>query len=107
MNSEVHVNRVLVNPLREELAVESGETLLAAAQRLGYKWPSVCGGQGNCTTCYVKIEQGEENVQPSAAQERERLDFAGRKDPSFRLACQMLINGPVTVIKRGIKRQCD
>ena len=53
-----------------------------------------CGGYGQCGTCIVEIEEGMENLSP-------RTDFEGkvlRKKPdSYRLACQTLVNGPVSV----------
>jgi hypothetical protein len=35
--------------------------------------------------------------------EAERLQFAGRRDPAFRLACQMRVRGPMRVFQRGVK----
>jgi ferredoxin, 2Fe-2S len=95
--------RVRVMPLDIEIDVLTNETLMAAARRMALRWPSVCNGQGNCTACYVKIEDGIDNASPVHQQERERLDFAGRRDPSFRLACQLKVSGPMRVSKKGIK----
>jgi ferredoxin len=94
---------VRVMPLDIEIKVLEGETLMAAARRMALRWPSVCNGQGNCTACYVKIEEGIENAGAAHQQERERLDFAGRRDPSFRLACQLKVSGPMRVSKKGVK----
>jgi ferredoxin len=53
-----------------------------------------CGGYGQCGTCIVEIVEGMENLS-------ERTDFEQRmlkkKPDSYRLACQTLVNGPVTV----------
>lgn len=98
--SSAHVRLM---PLDIDITVLEGETLMAAARRLTLRWPSVCNGQGNCTACYVKIEEGMENADAAHQQERERLHFAGRRDPSFRLACQLKVSGPMRVSKNGVK----
>ena len=73
--------------------IQEGETLMAVARRIDLRWPSVCNGQGNCAACYVKIEEAIDNAGAAHPQERERLHFAGRRDPSFRLACQLKCRG--------------
>lgn len=95
--------RVRLMPLDIDIEVLEGETLLAAARRIALRWPSICNGQGNCTACYVKIEEGGGNASAMHQQERERLHFAGRRDPSFRLACQLKVSGPMRVSKNGVK----
>ena len=53
-----------------------------------------CGGYGKCGTCVVEIVEGMENLSPRTDFEQKVL----RKKPeSFRLACQTLVNGPVSV----------
>jgi ferredoxin len=53
-----------------------------------------CGGYGQCATCIVEISEGMENLSPKTDFENRRL----RKKPaSYRLACQTLVNGPVSV----------
>ena len=95
--------RVRLMPLDIDIEVLEGETLLGAARRMALRWPSVCNGQGNCTTCYVKIEEGGGNAGAMHQQERERLHFAGRRDASFRLACQLKVSGPMRISKIGVK----
>ena len=53
-----------------------------------------CGGYGQCGTCVVKIVEGMENLSPRTAFEQRKLK---RKPDSYRLACQTLVNGPVSV----------
>lgn len=53
-----------------------------------------CGGYGQCGTCIVEIIEGMENLSPRTDVENRKLR---RKPPSYRLACQTLVNGPVTV----------
>ena len=53
-----------------------------------------CGGYGQCGTCVVEIVEGMENLSPKTAVEERKL----RKRPeNCRLACQTIVNGPVTV----------
>ena len=53
-----------------------------------------CGGYGQCGTCVVEITEGMENLSPKTDFEQKVL----RKKPeSYRLACQTLVNGAVSV----------
>jgi ferredoxin len=55
---------------------------------------SNCGGYGQCGTCIVEIVEGLENLSPRTDFENSKL----RKKPAnYRLACQTLVNGPVSV----------
>lgn len=94
---------VRVLPLDVTVEVRPGETLFAAARRTGLRWPSICGGDGACTVCFIRIEDGLERAGPEQPGERERLDFAGRREPAFRLACQTRPQGPLVVFKKGVK----
>ena len=53
-----------------------------------------CGGYGQCGTCIVEIVEGTENLSPQTPFEQKRLK---RKPDNYRLACQTLVNGPVSV----------
>lgn len=55
-----------------------------------------CGGNGRCTTCRVRIIEGHENVLPRTEKE-ETIAQARQWDGKTRLACQMRINGDVTI----------
>jgi 2Fe-2S ferredoxin len=94
---------VRVLPLGSTFTVAPNESVLAAARRSGLRWPSVCNGQGSCTVCYMQIEEGMAHAGLEGPSERERLYFAGRRDPSFRLACQTQPKGSLIVFKRGVK----
>lgn len=61
-----------------------------------------CGGYGQCGTCVVDIVEGEENLSPRTQVEDRKL----RKRPeSCRLACQVVVNGPVTVQTKPKKKK--
>ncbi|NJK76243.1 MAG: (2Fe-2S)-binding protein [Oscillatoriales cyanobacterium RU_3_3] len=53
-----------------------------------------CGGYGQCGTCIVEIVEGSENLSPRTDFENRKLK---KKPESYRLACQALVNGPVSV----------
>jgi ferredoxin len=56
-----------------------------------------CGGYGQCGTCVVEVVAGAENLSPRTAVEERKL----KKWPAnCRLACQTLVNGPVTVVTK-------
>jgi ferredoxin, 2Fe-2S len=100
---------VHVEPIGVDLALEPGETIIEAAWRLGYYWPTVCYGQARCTQCAVEVLGGEENLTPVEGDEgdalRQRLSAAGRRDLGrIRLACRARATGRVTVRKDGVCR---
>ena len=47
-----------------------------------------CGGYGQCGTCVVEVVEGLENRKLK------------RKPDNYRLACQTLVNGPVSVVTK-------
>jgi len=53
-----------------------------------------CGGYGQCGTCIVEVVEGMENLSPRTEVEQRKLK---KKPESYRLACQTLVNGPISV----------
>lgn len=99
-----------VHVLPGDLSVEvaEGETLMAAAERAGLRWPTVCGGDGTCQTCFIEAREGDISVPPPAGIEvgglavlAERMAFP---DGTVRLACQFRPSADATVWKRGVRR---
>ncbi|NEQ96284.1 MAG: (2Fe-2S)-binding protein [Cyanothece sp. SIO2G6] len=61
-----------------------------------------CGGYGQCGTCLVEIVEGDRNLSPRTVSEEKRL----KKRPStYRLACQTMVNGPITVRTKPQKQK--
>lgn len=56
-----------------------------------------CGGYGQCGTCLIQVIQGLENLSPRTEFETRKL--RNRPD-SYRLACQAMVNGPVSVLTK-------
>jgi ferredoxin len=53
-----------------------------------------CGGYGQCGTCIVEIVEGMDNLSAKTDFEQRRLK---KKPESYRLACQTIVNGAVSV----------
>lgn len=53
-----------------------------------------CGGYGQCGTCIVEIVDGIDNLSPRTEVEQRKLK---KRPETYRLACQALVNGPVSV----------
>ena len=53
-----------------------------------------CGGYGQCGTCVVEVVEGMENLSPRTDAESRKLK---RKPDTYRLACQTLVQGPVSI----------
>lgn len=103
--------KVIIRPLDIELDVPEGETIMAAAQALGYYWPTTCGGEGICTSCACTVENGEANLEPIGRGElktlAEEMSEATVRARRLRLACQARVWGDVTVTKRGVRSETD
>lgn len=56
-----------------------------------------CGGYGQCGTCIVEVVEGIENISPRTPVEDKKLK---KKPQSYRLACQALVNGPLSVVTK-------
>ncbi|HHP7245937.1 MAG TPA: 2Fe-2S iron-sulfur cluster-binding protein [Elainellaceae cyanobacterium] len=56
-----------------------------------------CGGYGQCGTCIVEIVEGMENLSPKTEAEKQKLK---KRPDSYRLACQTIVNGPITVVTK-------
>lgn len=99
--------RVKVLPLGVEIIVLSGESLMAAAQRQGYFWPTRCRGQALCTACLFEVTSDQESFSSVEPLEQSALSslssFQAKRDGQLRLACQARPTRSVTVFKRGVR----
>ncbi|MEB3273629.1 MAG: 2Fe-2S iron-sulfur cluster-binding protein [Prochlorothrix sp.] len=84
----------------QEIKVAAGDNLRFKAIEAGvdlYRFMDKlmnCGGYGQCGTCKIEVVEGAKNLSPRTAVEDRKLR---RKPENYRLACQALVNGPVTV----------
>lgn len=97
-----------VDPAGIEIEVRPGETLMQAAWRAGYQWPTLCYGVGSCTACQCEVVEGLHVISARTGAELTLLDDLNRRvrraNPRrVRLACQVTTTGDVTVRKPGVK----
>ncbi|WP_341898550.1 adenylate/guanylate cyclase domain-containing protein [Ferrovibrio terrae] len=65
------------------------QTVLEASRAIGYPHASVCGGQGRCSTCRVRLSgPGSSILPPPDAAEQKVLERI-KASPGVRLACQI------------------
>ena len=85
-----------IQPVGKRVEIQSGDTLLAASRKAGVKLVSLCGGDGWCGSCLVRIADGQTNTQTQAENE-----YLGKEkiDQGFRLACQVV---PATDVKMDV-----
>lgn len=98
--------RIVIHPAGYTIEARHDETIMAAARRLGYYWPTTCGGQAICTTCACIVEQGADNLAPMGrAEHAALLEGRGRAalTQPLRLACQARVRGDITVRKPGVQ----
>ena len=105
--------RIIIKPLNETIDADDGVTIMAAANAHGLYWPTTCGGQGICTSCMCKIDEGAENLDAMGRSEAKTLaeemgaNEAALAKRGLRLACQARVQGDVTVTKRGVRPEDD
>lgn len=107
-HGEMGTFQVTVEPKPGNIDVVEGETVMSGAERLGYQWPTLCGGQGECRVCVMEVLSGASGL--SAPDEREEAaiqsTFGGlqRRGRQLRQACRAeVVGGGVTVFKRGVR----
>jgi ferredoxin, 2Fe-2S len=97
---------VAVEPSGICLDVSEGETIMGAAERSGYRWPTLCHGGGTCSICWVEVTAGDDHLSAMKDDERETLGLLSRRlraTRAVRLACQARVEGDVIVRKPGVR----
>jgi adenylate cyclase len=88
------------------LRVEEGQSILQASLAAGIPHYHACGGNAQCSTCRVLVEQGEEHLSPYNRREsalRARIPMPS----NVRLACQTYITGSPVHVHRIIRDEDD
>jgi adenylate cyclase len=83
-------------PDHKVVETKKSQTILAAALKAGIPHTHACGGNARCSTCRVIVLEGVEHCsEPTWKESRivKKLGF----NSSFRLACQTVATGQVTV----------
>ena len=69
-------------------------TILEAAREAGIHLKSICGGQGECGKCRVRVRGG--TVSPLTDTEKEMLSLSEIEE-GYRLACKAVLRGKARV----------
>lgn len=104
VSTTTHV--VAVEPNGIEIEVREGETIMAAAERSGYRWPTLCRGDGTCSICWVEVKTGADRLSTMDDRERDTLELVSahiRANHAIRLACQARVSGDLTVRRTGVR----
>jgi adenylate cyclase len=80
----------------QSVLVPKNITILESSLLHGVEHAHVCGGNGRCSTCRVRILAGTENLTPAESTEKAVLQKIGAEG-DIRLACQAKILGAATV----------
>lgn len=85
--------------VKEQIEVEiaDGESILAAAKKVGAPEGDRCGGVCACSTCHVYVVKGFEATSEIEDEEFDILDKAFDVRPSSRLGCQAKVHGDIEV----------
>ncbi len=83
-------------PDQIKTTVFSGTSILDASIQSRISHAHICGGQGRCSTCRVRIDTGLQHINPPTDRELRVLAKIGAP-PNVRLACQSFPQGPVSV----------
>lgn len=83
-----------MQPVGRRIDIETGKSLLDAAQEAGVGLVSLCGGEGWCESCQIRVTGGEVNP-PSESE----IDYLGDEAlaSGFRLACQVFPQSDVRI----------
>ena len=84
-------------PDGKSVSVAPGTTILEASKSNDIAHASVCGGRGRCSTCRVRIVEGDDDLPPISDEEQKVLDRISAP-PLVRLACQTRPSTDVTVM---------
>ena len=86
----------IVLPDQRLVECRPGEAILPAALRAGISFTHACGGRGKCSTCRIVVVEGRQACAGRTPREQAIADQLGF-GPEFRLACQTVVNGDVTI----------
>ena len=98
--------KVVFTPSGIRGEIKEGTDVLSAARELGADVASLCGGNGLCTRCKIKLSTGSfpkhqitsetPHLSPITSAERERISEADLEQ-GYRLSCNAKIQGDVVI----------
>ena len=87
-----HAN-IILNDGRS-VSVEKGQSLFFALRNAGIFIPTICGGNGFCGKCKVRVVKGD---LPKPNEEECNLISDAERADGYRLACQIQVQGDLEV----------
>ena len=85
---------VILQPIGRRVTIPDGSTVLDAARLAGVELVTICGGEGVCGTCKIRLVEG----QLSEVNSKEECEFSSEElNEGFRLACQAEILGDIRI----------
>ncbi len=100
-------HQVIFQPSGRRGEIPEGTTILEAAQSLGVGIESLCGGNGSCGKCRIRIESGtferygitslSDHLSPFTEEEGAFISDKERAE-GFRLACNAMIRGDLLIV---------
>lgn len=88
------------------IPVEQGQTILEASLAAGIPHYHACGGKARCTTCRIRVLEGQEHLSPVNSYEK-AIKVARKLPDQVRLACQTQVTGQGVRVQRLIKDDTD
>ena len=73
-------------------------SILDVALGNGLDLEHICGGVAACSTCHVKVQEGQEACNEASEVERDQVDEVPDPSPESRLACQCVPNGTMPIV---------
>jgi len=83
---------IILQPIGRRIELPAGVTILDAARQAGVELVALCGGEGVCGACRVRLMQGP--LSPHTLTETDNLSDEDLAH-GYRLACQAQVLGPV------------
>ncbi|MEW6665931.1 MAG: ASKHA domain-containing protein [Thermodesulfobacteriota bacterium] len=85
--------RITFLPFEKTVEVEPGTTLMEAAQKSGVEIANLCGGNGVCGKCKVRVVDGRIYA------DKHSISLLSREEikQGYVLACQTKVDGPMTI----------
>jgi ferredoxin len=90
---------VKLDPINQEVSIQTNDNLLSALLKNELKVLKECGGRGMCSTCHVYITQGMDSLSPLNRREQRTLEVITTSGKYSRLACQARVMGSGVVVE--------
>lgn len=87
---------IIKNLNQQKVIGDKNQSVLKNIQLAMIDWMQACGGKGRCTTCAMKVLEGNENLTSPTTFELQQQNI-GRLRPEERLACQCTIIGNIVI----------